>query len=245
MASPNSKSPGVAASQHMRNSVRSGDFRAISGPFGTSRRGRLPPILAWGSKEGLDMAWRRTTAAAAVLTLFVLSTGARAKDLPIWMPPDARAAVASESGAYVWVDGARHSVHLPGFALGFKTFDANDLDTGTTNAFDPHPTGGGFRGALGYVLPDNVLPPGFGSHVRVEIAGSFVRASDSQAGIANPSAAEVGLQFLNGVVIPNGFVCNGVIAVCSVAAALGTSYRQWDIGAKIASDFMTDRKRVV
>src|ERR1051326_7829353 len=79
----------------------------------------------------------------------------------------------------------------------------------------------------------------FGSHVRVEIAGSFVRASDSQAGIANPSAAEVGLQFLNGVVIPNSFVCNGVIAVCSVAAALGTSYRQWDIGAKIASDFMT------
>src|ERR1043166_8943572 len=57
------------------------------------------PLSSNGARtKGLNMNWRR--AIAVVSTLAVLSTDALAKDLPIWMPPDARAAAASESGAY-------------------------------------------------------------------------------------------------------------------------------------------------
>src|SRR5690349_9053711 len=117
------KVAGVAARQHERISVGSRLILRAFWSVWDKRPRPASPYPQLGRGRGADMAWRRATAAAAVSTLVVLSTEALAKDLPIWMPPDARAAAAAESGAYVWVDGARHSLRLPAFALGFKTFD--------------------------------------------------------------------------------------------------------------------------
>jgi hypothetical protein len=164
---------------------------------------------------------------AAVL-LFAFGGAALAADLPMKAPP--RAVAASSGGFYFWVDGSYQSVNLPTYDLGFKlSATVGHPDLGSAQSFDPNPTGGGVAGAFGWVLPQGSWFA-WGNNFRVELGGSYVDASDSQAGTGGnfPSAT----QLVNGTVVDFG--CD---PACSFGATLSTRYKAWTANLKAAGDY--------
>jgi len=181
-----------------------------------------------------------STALAAAGSVVVTAGAAFAADLPVKAPRTA--VVASSDGIYVWLDGSYQSVKLPTYSLGFKAVPFPSLtDPGPIDRFDPRATGYGFAGAIGYILPYGTFSPAFGSNVRIEVGGSYVRADATQSGGSGPAAfgpvppgSAARIQLLNGTLVSSGFNCNGE---CSTTASLSTRYAAWQINAKVAGDF--------
>ena len=97
----------------------------------------------------------------------------------------------------------------------------------------PAGTGYGVEGGIGYVFRDGTFPRFWGSNVRLELDGSYVRLTDSQsAALTLPGT--ITFQHVDGRI---SFF--GGCSPCSVASSLQSVYDTWHINLKAASDFKT------
>jgi hypothetical protein len=189
--------------------------------------------LAGGRKRVLKIA-------AAVSVCLAGCAAASADDLPAvshakgpgYVDPDA-------SGFYLWSGSDYQSINLPRYNLGPST------QVGTAAAYgsqivnlDPHATGYGLSGGLGYALPFGTLPAWLGQNIRVEFSGSYVDATARTNGSAQyPTPSGGGANFIllnNTNVFPTNYGC---IGLCNTASALSSNYSSWQINGKIVSDF--------
>jgi hypothetical protein len=172
----------------------------------------------------------------AAAALAIGSANAADIPAPVYKAP---AAAVAHNGLYFWVDGSSQSIHLPSYTLGVHNTQASaagGADLGPAQAFNPRATGFGTRGAIGYVLPGGPLSPAFGTNVRIELGVSYVHATRSQSGVADGAFSDSVL--LNGATNAIAFGClPGGAVTCSVASALSTNYRSWQINGTIASDY--------
>lgn len=157
---------------------------------------------------------------------------ALAADIPVKAPRTA--AVSSANGFYFWLDGSYQNIHLPTYNLGFKTHPTGFGTTPSTptDVYDPRATGWGIAGALGYVLPHGTLPSAFGSDVRVEVGGSYVKAKDRQS-TASPEGEFFSLAGVGGV----SAISLDCVTFCHTSSTLNSDYAAWQASLKLASDF--------
>ena len=158
---------------------------------------------------------------------------ASAADLPVKARP--LAPVAASGGFYVWADGSYQRVNLPTYNLGPSIFAGTGLAAtygSQAVAVDPRLDGFGISGGVGYVLPPGTLAA-FGSNFRIELGGSFVRATGTSNGAATygPSATGALYQPLSGVLAVT-FAC----APCNTSSSVATTYESWQVKLKAASD---------
>jgi hypothetical protein len=174
----------------------------------------------------------RSPSAAVAAAIFVgaFPQISFAADLVVKAQPTA--AVSSANGFYFWLDGSHQSIHLPTYNLGFKALSPGTVVAVPSDVYDPRGTGWGIRGALGYVLPHGTLPPAFGSDARVELGGSYVKASATQS-TASPDGENFSLAGVAGVSVFSA-IC---FVVCHTSSALASDYAAWQANAKLASDF--------
>lgn len=176
--------------------------------------------------------------AFAVLTIGPALAADLAPDMPIKAPRGA--AVASSNGFYLWADGSWQDIHLPAMSIGYISGPFGNPVNGQTDVVGARASGYGITGGTGYMFEHGTFSPLFGSNVRVEIGGSYVKADGTQFAGNNPLAAGpiAQLQLLNGS-IPAGITtraCNSVIT-CATSDSLSTNYQTWQINTKIASDY--------
>jgi hypothetical protein len=158
--------------------------------------------------------------------------GAQAADLEA---PVYKAAPAAEGRFYFWADDSWQSVRLPSYALGLHNYLASGFrDAGPLQSFDPRASGNGVRGAIGYAFAPGMLPAAFGTNVRMELGGSYVRASAAQSAVASGGGEPVNLA---GAASFFAFNCFGLFFSCATASSLATDYRAWQVYGKFASDF--------
>ncbi|WP_154071325.1 hypothetical protein [Bradyrhizobium lablabi] len=162
--------------------------------------------------------------------------GALAADMPVKAPQSA--VMVDSWNAYVWLDGSYQRVNLPTYNLGPAT---NVGGTATYGAqivsIDPHADGYGISGGAGYFLPQGLL---FGSNVRVEIGGSYVRATSSQSASSGaynlPSST---LQMMDGRFVAS-FSCAQFVGrgpgLCNSTSTVNTTYDSWQFNGKVATD---------
>lgn len=163
---------------------------------------------------------RLSVALIAALSGVAISHSAAAADMPVKAPPTA--AVASSGAYYFWVDGSYQSIPLPTFDTALKHSGAGYPDLGSAQSFDPTTTGAGVSGAFGFFVP------WLGQSARIEVGGSYIRATDSQFSTAGNFRSAA--QLVDGSVVDYG--CN----LCNFAATLDTTYKSWTINAKGAFD---------
>jgi hypothetical protein len=158
--------------------------------------------------------------------------GALAADMPVKAPRDT--VMVDSWNAYVWLDGSYQRVNLPTYNLGPAT---NVGPTSTYGAqivsVDPHADGYGISGGAGYFLPQGLL---FGSNARVEIGGSYVRATSSQSASSGAYDVPFGatFQMMDGRLTDN-FGCVGP-ALCNSTSTVNTTYDSWQFNGKVATD---------
>jgi hypothetical protein len=167
----------------------------------------------------------------ALVALYAGSSAMAADIAPIYKAPPPVAV--TESGFYVWMDGAYQNVHLPTYSLGYRNVGVEAgfpmfPVAGAVQSFDPHLDGGGVRGALGYRVP--------GTNLRLEVGGSYVKADGNTSQTSVNTAPDLALQLLNGVSSSALFRC--VVDVsCSTRGTLSSSYDSWQFNGKAAYDW--------
>ena len=174
---------------------------------------------------------KRTRFSTAVVALGIagISASAFAADMPVKAP---RLEAVAPSGVYVWIDGSYQSIKLPSFALGFKLRSPVGDDLGPSETYDPRVRGYGVAGAVGYIFPYGTFSP-FGSNARLELGGSYVRATGSQSG-AGPVFSLFTPVNVNGIAGAST-ACLG--AGCQTTSILQTDYKAWQVNLKAAGDF--------
>jgi hypothetical protein len=131
------------------------------------------------------------------------------------------------SGVYAWFDGAYRNIELPAFTLGAHTIDpATFADRGPVQTFNPRIDAAAFQGGFGFVIPNWFLPASFGSDVRVNLTGKYVRGDATQTAAAI-GAAPV-LMWLDGTLF---FGCG-----CGFSSELVTNYTSYQLGLDAATD---------
>jgi hypothetical protein len=178
---------------------------------------------------------------AAAGTLVIMTAWAIAAEvqqsMPIYKAPPG--ATAQQSGNwYIWADGSYHSVKLPHYDIGFirRLGPVLATDSGPAEGgYNPRATGTGVSGAIGYVL-DN--PPPWrllGTNTRIELGGSYVTASDRQAGASSPFFSFAELQ-VSGLVFNGPFAC-AFPPTCTTRSTLATDYSTWQMRVQLATDY--------
>lgn len=149
-----------------------------------------------------------------------------------------RQATAPDSGrAYVWMDGSYQSIGLPSVAnFGVQGLLPPALVVpGGSEKHDPRLGGYGVGGGIGYTFAHGVFSPLWGSDVRVELGGSYVRADGTSLSQSAPvtNVNLTALSIAGEVVGVAG--CGGTI--CFSQSVLSSDYAAWNIHLKGKSDF--------
>lgn len=169
------------------------------------------------------------------MALSVCTSAAMADDGPAYKAPPAT--VVSASGWYLSVDGARQSVSMPDYGLGFRKLSPFPYtDAGLFQTFKQRIEGSMIRGLVGYFLPSAFSDTLFGDNTRVEIGGLYGRASGRDTGIAVYTGAGVAIQTLDGAGLNNGYICS-LGQICTTNTNLSTEYSNWELDGKIAGDY--------
>jgi hypothetical protein len=173
---------------------------------------------------------------AALLGMLMAFAGSAARaDESAWA--GTLVATPPNDNVYVWADGAYQNIDLPKFSLGFINQDTTGAYDGASLSSKPNPTGGGFRGGLGYFIPGGGMWPSFGMNQRIEIGGFYVHASSSDTQSTNAGAGNVTLLLMNGTQLFSSVACGFGFAVCPISGQVSTSYNSWGLDAKYATDF--------
>jgi hypothetical protein len=164
----------------------------------------------------------------ALAAIGALCTGsAMAADIPLKAPPPP-----AQGSFYLRLDDYYDVVRLPTYSLGAALSTTptafGGLYNGQVNQFDPHTNGNGFRGALGYVIPN--------SDLRAELVGSYAKTTATQSAATTVQSENVIL--LNGFVDQSG---GNAIAGIPVNSTLSTTYISWAIGGKVLKDIKAER----
>lgn len=167
-----------------------------------------------------------TTRLALAASALILPFKALAADMPVKAAP-----VVYSSGFYAWIDGTYESVKLPTYGLGWRYIDPANFDRGITTTYDPRATGGGGSGALGYVFQHGTLPSALGENFRIELGGSYVRATASQSASSAPGDSFT-TQLVSGLVTA-AIGCSP----CYNTSTLSSTYSAGTVDLKAASDF--------
>jgi len=176
-----------------------------------------------------------TKAAAVGAAAIVSGMAARANDTTVSGTPPA---VAADNGYYFWIDGTADKIRLPAYQLGLHNVsDVTAHDAGPIQRFDPRLDGGGFRGAIGYVVPATT--------VKFELGGSYAAAKESLQ-LSSASNGLVGARFLNGSgMVGIAFDCSFPATIgCTTAGNLNTEYTTWQLNGKVSADWQYGRVTV-
>jgi len=148
-----------------------------------------------------------------------------------------RQTTAADSGrAYVWMDGSYQSISLPSVA----NFGVQGLLPATTTPVgsekhDPRLNGYGVNGGIGYVFAPGIFSPLWGSNVRIELSGNYVRADGTSFSESAP-VTNVNLTALPLTGVAFGVTgCGG--STCVTRSSLSSDYTAWTIDLKTKSDF--------
>lgn len=140
-------------------------------------------------------------------------------------------------GAYVWMDGSYQSVGLPSVAnFGVQGLLPPALVVpGGSEKHDPRLSGYGAGGGIGYAFAHGVFSPLWGSDVRIELGGSYIRADGASLSQSVPvtNVNLTALSMTGAVVGVAG--CGGV--TCFSQSVLSSDYAAWNIHLKGKSDF--------
>ncbi|MBI2716397.1 MAG: hypothetical protein HYX37_18400 [Rhizobiales bacterium] len=174
---------------------------------------------------------RRVVVAISLSAIAGLYAGqfASAADMPVYKAP---AAVVTDSGYYLWLDGMYDRVRLPAYSLGWHLTTAAPAttDAGVAQTFDQGLNGGGVRGAIGYIMP--------GTSTRFEFGGSYVAAKGSGSQFTTNTTGGVTTQLLDGSSTLGAFLCTGGGGnSCTISGALSTNYSAWQFNGKVANDW--------
>lgn len=144
----------------------------------------------------------------------------------------------ADSGrAYVWMDGSYQSIDLPNVAnFGVQGLLPPALVVpGGSEKHDPRLSGYGVGGGIGYTFDHGVFSPLWGSDVRIELGGSYVRADGTSLSQSVP-VTNVNLTALSITGAAVGVAgCGGV--TCFSQSVLSSDYTAWNIHLKGKSDF--------
>lgn len=169
---------------------------------------------------------------AIVITLITVATAAEsagAQNMRQTSPADS-------GGAYVWMDGSYQSIGLPSVAnFGVQgLLPATTISSGSEK-HDPRLNGHGINGGLGYVFAPGVFSPLWGSNVRIEVSGNYVRADGTSFSESAP-VTNVNLTALPLTGVAFGITgCGG--STCLTRSSLSSDYTAWNIDLKTKSDF--------
>lgn len=169
---------------------------------------------------------------AIVITSIAMAMAAESADAQTM-----RQTTAADSGrAYVWMDGSYQSIGLPSVA----NFGVQGLLPATTTPVgsekhDPRLNGYGINGGIGYVFAPGVFSPLWGSNVRIELSGNYVRADGTSFAESAP-VTNVNLTAFPLTGVAFGITgCGG--ATCQTRSSLSSDYTAWNIDLKTTSDF--------
>lgn len=144
---------------------------------------------------------------------------------------------AADSGnAYVWIDGSYQSIGLPSLAnFGVQGLLPATAIPGGSEKHDPRLNGYGINGGIGYVFAPGVFSPVWGSNVRIELSGNYVRADGTSFAEGAP-VTNVNLTTLPLTGVAFGITgCGG--ATCQTRSSLSSDYTAWNVDLKLKSDF--------
>lgn len=163
----------------------------------------------------------------AAVSAVAIATATHAAELPA-KALVAPAAVNSQAGVYIWVDGAYESIPLPTYNIGSQRAAsvAPLVLLGPLQTYDPRVTGASVAGGIGYVFPYGTF---WGDRFRVELNAKITRANDSESG--RNLATLIMRSNLNGAAVSTsgpGFL---------QLSSLTTEYQAWHTGAMAATDF--------
>lgn len=151
-----------------------------------------------------------------------------------------RQTTAADSGhAYVWTDGSYQSIGLSSVAnFGVQGLLPATTIPGGSEKHDSRLNGYGINGGLGYVFAPGVFSAPWGSNVRIELSGNYVRADDTRF------AESVPITNVNLTALPLTGVAFGITgcggATCLTRSSLSSDYTSWNIDLKTKSDFRSD-----
>ena len=110
---------------------------------------------------------------AIVITSLAMAIAAESADAQTMR----QTSTTDSSGAYVWMDSSYQSIGLPSIAnFGVQGLLPATTTPGGSERHDPRLSGYGVNGGLGYVFAPGVFSPLWGSNVRIELSGNYVRA---------------------------------------------------------------------
>ena len=142
----------------------------------------------------------------------------------------------SVGGFYLWADGSYQSINLPSVGnFGYRAQVFPSTNIVANEKHDPRADGSGVKGAIGYRFRDGAFPISFGSNQRIELGGSYVKATGTSS--ASNSNSDVNIQVFNlqGVNPIGTAGCGG--STCSTPSTLSSDYQAWNIFLTGKSDF--------
>lgn len=143
---------------------------------------------------------------------------------------------ADSSGTYVWMEGSYQSIGLPSVVnFGVQGLLPATTTPGGSERHDPRLSGYAVNGGLGYVFAPGAFPAVWGSNVRVELNGSYVRADGTSFSESAP-VTNVNLTALPLTGVAFGITgCGG--STCVTRSSLSSDYTAWNIHLRAKSDF--------
>ena len=150
-----------------------------------------------------------------------------AADLPA-KAPLLPAAIQSQAGPYIWVDGAYESIPLPAYNVGSQRAASVVplVLLGPIQSYDQRVTGASVAGGIGYVFPHGTF---WGDRFRVELNAKITHATESQSG-RNLATLIMRSNLAGAAVSSSG---PGFLQLSN----LSTEYQAWQTGLMAATDF--------
>ena len=163
----------------------------------------------------------------AAASAIALTPTAYAADPPA-KAPLLPAAIQSQAGPYIWVDGAYESIPLPTYNIGSQRAASVVplVLLGPLQSYDPRVTGASVAGGIGYVFPHGTF---WGDRFRVELNAKITHATESQSG-RNLATLIMRSNLAGAAVSTSG---PGFLQLSS----LSTEYQAWQTGLMAATDF--------
>ena len=139
-------------------------------------------------------------------------------------------------GLYVWIDGAYQSIRVPKIEnLGVQGLLPATTNLSGSEKHDLRLNGYGMTGGLGYAFPQGTFPSSWGSNVRFELGGDYVRG-DGTSISESARVTDVNLTALSLTGQAFGIAgCGG--ATCFTSSTLSSEYRARNIDLRGKSDF--------
>jgi len=163
----------------------------------------------------------------AAASAIALAPTAHAADLPA-KAPLLPAAIQSQAGPYIRVDGAYESIPLPTYNIGSQRAAsvAPLVLLGPIQSYDQRVTGASVAGGIGYVFPHGTF---WGDRFRVELNAKITHATESQSG--RNLATQIMRSNLAGAAVNSSG--SGFLQLSN----LSTEYQAWQTGLMAATDF--------